>query len=287
MQTTSQAGRDQLAGEEGVVTRAYKDVKGIWTIGVGHTAAAGAPIPKAGLSITRDEAMKIFATDLARYEARVRKAFGRDVPSTVFDGAVSFDFNTGAIDTASWVPLYLAGKVTEARKHFLAWNKPASLQARRGREAALVFDGTYSKVPIATGSSGAPAFDVSALQQDLIRLGFEPGKVDGDYGDETKAAVRAYQVQHPDLIADGVAGPATRAQIARDIATLADPSHPATAAVKAEAPLVLTTAAPAAAGKVVSAPSIAGLAVGALVLAFAQIGHALDPILNLFRSLWP
>jgi GH24 family phage-related lysozyme (muramidase) len=33
-----------IAALEGVVTRAYRDAGGTWTIGVCHTAAAGAPI---------------------------------------------------------------------------------------------------------------------------------------------------------------------------------------------------------------------------------------------------
>ncbi len=38
-------GLAELAGHEGIVLSPYKDSVGIWTIGVGHTAAAGAPDP--------------------------------------------------------------------------------------------------------------------------------------------------------------------------------------------------------------------------------------------------
>src|SRR5690606_29759241 len=105
---TSQNGIEFLAEHEGVATRAYQDVGGVWTIGIGHTAAAGSPRPEAGMAITRDEAYALLTRDLPRYEQRVEAALG-PVPQAVFDGAVSFDFNTGAITRASWAKAYRAG----------------------------------------------------------------------------------------------------------------------------------------------------------------------------------
>jgi len=71
---TSDKGRAFIAAHEGIVTRAYRDVAGVWTIGVGHTAAAGPPAPKAGMTISRAEALAILAADLPRYERRVAAA---------------------------------------------------------------------------------------------------------------------------------------------------------------------------------------------------------------------
>ena len=71
---TSERGVAFIAALEGVVTRAYRDVAGVWTIGVGHTAAAGPPKPVAGMTISRAEAFRILAGDLPRYEARVDRA---------------------------------------------------------------------------------------------------------------------------------------------------------------------------------------------------------------------
>lgn len=67
---------------------------------------------------------------------------------------------------------------------------------------------------------GATGDEVMDLQRDLARLGFldEKKDVTGSFGSVTEAAVRRYQEAHPDLTADGVAGPATRASLARDIA---------------------------------------------------------------------
>jgi peptidoglycan hydrolase-like protein with peptidoglycan-binding domain len=59
------------------------------------------------------------------------------------------------------------------------------------------------------GSSGP---DVTALQQKLKDLGFDPNGVDGHFGPGTRDAVIAFQ-QSKDLQADGIAGPATLAAL--------------------------------------------------------------------------
>ena len=43
----SDRGRAELAGHEGIVPGPYLDSVGVWTFGVGHTANAGAPDPRA------------------------------------------------------------------------------------------------------------------------------------------------------------------------------------------------------------------------------------------------
>jgi lysozyme len=219
---TSQPGIAFLAEHEGVATRAYQDVGGVWTIGIGHTAAAGPPKPEAGMAITRDEAYALLARDLPRYEQRVEAALG-PVPQAVFDGAVSFDFNTGAITRASWAKAYRAGDREGARRKLLEWNKAggrtiAGLVRRREAEARLIFDGSYDSEDQGWGKAKA---DVAAFQKQLATLGYYKGKVDGLAGPLTLAAILAYQKSHPDLVADGIAGRATRASLARDLAARA------------------------------------------------------------------
>jgi cytoskeletal protein RodZ len=68
-------------------------------------------------------------------------------------------------------------------------------------------EGTKLKV----GEEADPAV-VSELQQALASAGYEPGSVDGSYGEQTAAAVTAFQ-QDNGLVADGVVGPETAAAL--------------------------------------------------------------------------
>ena len=132
----SEKGVAFIAAHEGVVSKAYRDTRGVWTIGVGHTASAGPPTPVAGMRVTRDEALAIFVRDLSRFEARVDQVLPNS-SEHVSDGATSFDFNTGAINRASWVRLLVARDYKGARAAFLAWNKPPVVRNRRSDEARL------------------------------------------------------------------------------------------------------------------------------------------------------
>ena len=59
---------------------------------------------------------------------------------------------------------------------------------------------------------GSRGPQVSALQEALIRKGFDPGPVDGDFGRRTEAAVMAFQ-RAAGLRVDGVTGPHTNAAL--------------------------------------------------------------------------
>ena len=59
--------------------------------------------------------------------------------------------------------------------------------------------------PLKPGDTGA---QVKVLQRALKALGYSTGKVDGDYGAATQAAVKSFQAK-AGLKADGIAGPAT------------------------------------------------------------------------------
>jgi len=278
---TSAHGIAFIAAHEGVVTKAYRDVAGVWTIGIGHTAAAGAPRPVAGMIITREEAFDILARDLPVYERRVAAALG-PVAQTVFDGAVSFDFNTGAITRASWARAYRSGDRAAARSGLMQWTRAAGRQLaglvrRREAEARLIFDGTYgTAVPPA---SKADAGTIEAYQQDLATLGVYRGAIDGIHGPATKAAVIAYQRSHPDLVVDGIVGPATRASLARDVAARRK-------AVTAVAGMAATTALAAAATPSVVPFWAFGAGLGALVgTALFLAGRRRDELSRIFNAI--
>ena len=71
---------------------------------------------------------------------------------------------------------------------------------------------------------GSEGEDVRQLQADLIRLGYDCGRwgVDGDFGDATEQAVRAFQRDHG-LEVDGVVGEKTTAALEEALAALDSP----------------------------------------------------------------
>jgi len=218
-----------LLREEGLAVKAYRDSQGVWTIGVGHTAAAGAPRPRAGMHLTQEAAVRLMATDLRRYERRVRRALGgREVPQHVFDALVSFDYNTGGIHKASFLKPLMQGRLREAETRFMWWRRPDDVIPRRRRELALWRDADYDDLskatlwtaddsgrPVASGvfdplelaqralRERAPVADaldhgmVKAVQRKLKELGYhEVGAVDGIAGPRTRAALNAWLLDH-------------------------------------------------------------------------------------------
>lgn len=138
-------GLAEILSHEALVTRRYKDSVGVWTVGVGHTAAAGAPDP---LTVTVDqpvaELIKLFRSDLRRYEADVSRAVKVPLAQHEFDALVSFHFNTGAIGRASFVKLLNAGDREGAAKGMMSWRRPPEIVGRRTKEMKLFRDGVYS-----------------------------------------------------------------------------------------------------------------------------------------------
>lgn len=80
-------------------------------------------------------------------------------------------------------------------------------------------------------TNGARGTGVADLQRRLQGLGFSPGPVDGVYGPQTRAAVRAYQSSRG-LSADGIYGPQTEGALAGEgAASGGEVAQPATQAV--------------------------------------------------------
>lgn len=75
-------------------------------------------------------------------------------------------------------------------------------------------------------SNGCTGPDVAELQKLLIELGYScgPWGADGDYGDNTEAAVERYQEAHG-LMIDGIYGPDTHAALMAELAEDDDEPH--------------------------------------------------------------
>lgn len=140
----SAKGRAALSNFEGCVLRAYQDSVGIWTIGVGHTAAAGPPVPRAGMTISAAEADAILTGDLRRFEVGVERLARVPLTQGQFDALVSFAFNVGlgALENSTLLRKLNAGDYAAAALEFMRWDKAggrrlAGLTRRRAAEAAM------------------------------------------------------------------------------------------------------------------------------------------------------
>jgi len=141
----SKQGAMELIGHEAIVQTRYRDTKNIWTIGVGHTKAAGDPDPAAYTEVMPlKEVFKLFQKDMQNYVDDVNAALKVPVSQTEFDALVSFHFNTGGINKASLVKSINAGDKKTAAKQFLNWKKPPEVMGRRKKERKLFAEGTYS-----------------------------------------------------------------------------------------------------------------------------------------------
>ncbi len=132
----SPIGEAVLIAREGRRLEAYRDSVGIWTIGVGHTAAAGPPRPRAGLRITAAECDAIFARDIARFVRTVDQALPAPLPQHAFDALVSLTFNIGpaAFLRSTVLRRLRADDRAGAAEAMLMWNRPAVLIPRRQAE---------------------------------------------------------------------------------------------------------------------------------------------------------
>lgn len=139
-----------LVRHEGIVPGPYLDVAGVWTFGIGHTAAAGAPDPvrmprgmPGDLDAGIREAFRIFRADLATYEAAVRHAVKVSLAPHELDALVSFHYNTGGIARAALTRHLNAGNRVAAAEAFMGWLKPAAIRPRREAERDLFRHGRY------------------------------------------------------------------------------------------------------------------------------------------------
>lgn len=240
----SERGADFVARHEGFVSRAYRDPVGVLTIGTGFTNRSRAFRAywqktrghdlRPGDTIGRAENAKILKTVA---DGEYGAAVNRDIAPAKqhhYDAATSVCFNLGpGAAKWRWARALRDGDVAGAA-HLLrqtgttaGGRRLAGLVARRRHEAALLETGDY-------GDGGAVAFDrdednaaprpavrpalLRHYQEALRSLGYDPGPLDGVYGERTRAAVRRYQVFHPHLKSDGILGPATMAAIDRAMA---------------------------------------------------------------------
>ena len=151
---TSAKGLAEIAGHEGLCLSPYLDSVGVWTIGLGHTKAAGLPdpatLPKAPVEQAIKAVIDLFARDIAAVEERVTRAVKVPIAQHEFDALVSFDYNTGGVLRAQITARLNAGDRPGAIRGFDGWRKPPEIIPRRSREKELFANATYGNGGFAT-----------------------------------------------------------------------------------------------------------------------------------------
>ena len=144
---TGDAGVALIKRFEGLELEAYQDSVGIWTIGYGHTSAAGTPEVKPGMRVTEEEAEAILRQDLQKFERDVDGAVKVDLNQNEFDALVSFTFNVGIGNLKSSTLLRKLNRDDRigASEEFPRWNKAGGrvltgLVRRRAAEKALFLE---------------------------------------------------------------------------------------------------------------------------------------------------
>lgn len=137
----------EIVSHEAIVQEAYKDSVGVWTWGVGVTSASGHDVDRYKDNPQPiQKCLEVYHWLLKeKYLPPVLAAFkGRALSEAQLTAALSFHWNTGEIERASWVKSWLGGKPTTARQQFMQWRKPAAIIERRQKECDLFFGGRWS-----------------------------------------------------------------------------------------------------------------------------------------------
>lgn len=158
----SKSGLDLIIKREGNILKAYKDTVGVWTIGVGHTSAAGEPKVVPGMTITKERSAQILLNDMRPIEADLNKLIKVHVTQNQYDAIVSVVFNCGPNFYKSTCMRKLnAGDYKGAAEAIMLWNKPPEIIGRRTTEkkqfltpdASTSFGGAASTGTIAAGGT--------------------------------------------------------------------------------------------------------------------------------------
>lgn len=140
----SDQGAAVIADREGLETTAYLDSRGILTIGIGHTSAAGPPKVTEGMTITEAKAWEIFRADNRRFRSECLELVKVPVHQHEFDALASFIFNLGTTQFSGSTALKRlnAKDYAAVPEAMLMWNKPPEILSRRRAEAEQFRTGT-------------------------------------------------------------------------------------------------------------------------------------------------
>lgn len=115
----SRNGINFIKEKEGYRKEAYEDVKGVWTIGYGHTGDI-----KKGMIIDDEEAERLLKADVQRSVNAIKKHVKVPLNQNQFDALVSFQYNTGALKKSTLLKKLNNGDYKAAfNEELLKWDK--------------------------------------------------------------------------------------------------------------------------------------------------------------------
>jgi lysozyme len=127
-----------ITKEEGARNKAYKDSKGLWTIGVGHLIKADEQ-HLITATLTDEQVEELLRSDLKWCSEAVESSVKVPLSQSQFDALYSLCFNIGetAFRKSTVVRKINENDLKGAADAILMWNKPEVLVNRRKRERAL------------------------------------------------------------------------------------------------------------------------------------------------------
>jgi lysozyme len=146
---------------EGLRLKAYKCPAAVWTIGYGHTSAAGAPIVSADMLISKENAEEILQRDMVQYEDGVRKLVTVGLTQGQFDALVDFAYNAGvgALQKSTLLKKVNAEKFDEVPAEFMKWTKGGGKElpglVRRRRAEVKLWRGLETEKPVCNDEARA------------------------------------------------------------------------------------------------------------------------------------
>ena len=127
-----------ITKEEGAKNKAYRDSKGLWTIGVGHLIK-DSESHLINATLTDEQVQELLRSDLRWCSEAVESSVRVSLTQNQFDALYSICYNLGATNfkKSTFLKQINENKMKEAADSFLMWNKPPELIPRRKRERAL------------------------------------------------------------------------------------------------------------------------------------------------------
>jgi len=157
MKISPEAVENLICKFEGCVLAAYQDTGtkgGTWTIGYGHTSAAGDPPVTRGMKITKGRATDILRADLSKVERQVANLLKAPVTQDQYDVLVGFAFNVGSgnLSRSTLLRKFNAGNHEAVPGELAKWTKAGGkvlpgLVRRRAAEAEWWINGPADDVP--------------------------------------------------------------------------------------------------------------------------------------------